>query len=61
MSTASVNTAITDGKAIISGNFTQESVITMANQINSGALPFALSAESYSTISPSLGLSLIHI
>ena len=55
VSTASVNTAITDGKAIISGNFTQESVITMANQINSGALPFALSAESYSTISPSLG------
>ncbi len=55
VSIASVNTAITDGQAIISGNFDQESVITMANQINSGALPFALSAESYSTISPSLG------
>ena len=55
VSTASVNTAITDGKAIISGNFTQESVITMANQINSGALPFALSVDSYSTVSPSLG------
>ena len=55
VSTATVHTAITDGQAIITGNFTQESVITMANQINSGALPFALSAESYSTISPSLG------
>lgn len=56
ISTASVRTAITDGEAVISGSFTQESVITLANQINSGALPFALSAESYSTISPSLGM-----
>lgn len=55
ISTATVNEAITDGEAVISGNFTQESVISLANQINSGALPFALSAESYSTISPSLG------
>lgn len=55
ISTATVQSAITDGEAVISGNFTQESVITLANQINSGALPFALSAESYSTISPSLG------
>lgn len=55
VSTATVNDAITGGKAIISGNFDQKSVITMANQINSGALPFALSAESYSTLSPSLG------
>ena len=55
ISVASVNEAITDGKAIISGSFDQESATTLANQINSGALPFALSAESYSTISPSLG------
>lgn len=55
ISVASVNEAITDGKAIISGKFDQESATTLANQINSGALPFALSAESYSTISPSLG------
>ena len=55
ISTASVHEAITDGKAIISGSFDQESATTLANQINSGALPFALSAESYSTISPSLG------
>lgn len=55
ISTATVNDAITDGQAVISGSFTRESVISLANQINSGALPFALSAESYSTISPSLG------
>ena len=56
ISTATVQAAITDGRAIISGSsFTQEDVTTLANQINSGALPFALSAESYSTISPTLG------
>ena len=55
ISTATVNEAITGGEAIIKGNFDQASASTLANQINSGSLPFALSAESYSTISPSLG------
>lgn len=55
ISTATVNAAITDGKAIIEGNFTAEDVETLSNQINSGALPFALEAESFSTISPTLG------
>ena len=55
ISTATVNGAITGGEAIIKGNFDQDSASTLANQINSGSLPFALSAESYSTISPSLG------
>ena len=55
ISTATVNEAITGGEAIIKGNFDQDSASTLANQINSGSLPFALSAESYSTLSPSLG------
>ena len=59
MSTATVNTAITDGQAIITSSasnpFTQDAVVKMARQINSGALPFALSVDSYSTVSPSLG------
>ena len=55
ISTATVDEAITGGEAIIKGSFDQESAATLANQINSGALPFALSAESYSTISPTLG------
>ncbi len=54
-----VNSAITDGRAIITMNGsdddTRDRTITLANQINSGALPFALTAENYSTISPSLG------
>ena len=48
-----------DGSAIITSSasnpFTQEDVVKMARQINSGSLPFALSVDSYSTISPSLG------
>ena len=55
LSAPQVNAAIVNGEAVITGNFDEQSVITMANQINSGALPFALTAGSYSTISPSLG------
>ena len=55
ISTATVNEAITGGEAIIKGNFDQDSASTLANQINSGSLPFALTVDSYSTISPSLG------
>ena len=59
VSTATVNAAITDGSAIITSSaanpFTQDDVVKMARQINSGSLPFALTVDSYSTISPSLG------
>ncbi len=59
ISAPTVQSAIVDGNAMItlngSDDETREQAITLANQINSGALPFSLSAESYSTISPSLG------
>lgn len=61
ISTATVDEAITGGEAIIKGNFDQDSASALANQINSGALPFALSAESYSTISPSLGAKSLEV
>ena len=61
ISTATANEAITGGEAIIKGKFDQDSASTLANQINSGALPFALSAESYSTISPSLGAKSLEV
>ncbi len=51
----SVNTAITDGKATISGSFDATSAKELADKINSGALPFKLVTASFSTISPSLG------
>ena len=56
ISVATVNAAITDGRAVITGSgFDRDAVVTLARQINSGALPFALTVDSYSTISPTLG------
>lgn len=50
-----VNSAITDGQAVITGNFTDESANKLANQINSGALPFKLETTSFKTIDPTMG------
>ena len=56
ISTANVNAAITDGTAIITNSsFTQDEVVQLARQINSGALPFSLTVDSYETKSPTLG------
>lgn len=51
----SVQTAITDGRASITGNFDADEAKALADKINSGALPFKLVTASFSTISPSLG------
>ena len=50
-----VEESISGGIASISGNFTADDATTLANQINGGALPFALEVASYSSISPTLG------
>ena len=55
LSAPTVQAHITDGSAQITGNFTAEEVTKLANQINGGALPFALEAATYSGISPTLG------
>jgi len=55
ISAPTVNSAITDGKAVIEGAFDAESSTKLANQINSGALPFKLETENFNTISPTLG------
>ncbi|MEG1446562.1 MAG: SecD/SecF family protein translocase subunit [Ruthenibacterium sp.] len=59
ISAPNVQNAITDGNAMITlgakDDAAREEAISLANKIRSGALPFALKAESYSTISPSLG------
>lgn len=51
-----VNEQITDGSAVINGNFTVQEAKDLADKINAGALPFKLQTENYNTISPSLGL-----
>lgn len=55
VSSPTVNEAITDGKAVISGDFTADSAKSLADKINSGALPFNLETASFKTISPTLG------
>lgn len=55
ISNPTVNAAIPNGEAIITGNFDKDSAEALANKINAGALPFKLKTETYSTISPTLG------
>jgi len=55
LSSPTVQSVITGGKATISGNFDWDSANKLATQINGGALPFALEAPTYSGISPTLG------
>ena len=55
ISAPAVEKAITNGQAMITGDFDSESATTLANQINGGALPFSLETASYSTIDPTMG------
>lgn len=55
ISAPTVSSAITGNSAVITGNFTAESAKSLADKINAGSLPFALKADSFSTISPTLG------
>ncbi len=51
------NDPISDGRAQISGGFTQESSKTLADQLKFGALPVGFTVESTDTISATLGQS----
>lgn len=55
-----VNEPITDGAATISGDFTAEEAVELANQINAGALPFKLEVANYGSINPQLGSSALN-
>jgi preprotein translocase subunit SecD/SecD/SecF fusion protein len=55
ISSPAVQAPLTDGKAVITGNFTSDSAKKLADQINSGSLPFSLETTSFKTISPTLG------
>lgn len=50
-----VSQAITGGEASITGSFTGEEAIEMANYIQYGALPFAMTAKEINSITPVLG------
>ncbi len=50
-----VQTPITDGKAVITGQFTLEEAKTLAAQLNAGALPVPVEVMEQRTIGPTLG------
>lgn len=50
-----VQTPITDGRAVITGNFTRESANELALQLNAGALPVPVSVVEQRTVGASLG------
>ena len=55
LSAPTVREAITNGECSITGDFTSEEATQLANQIQAGALPFALQVSSYSSMPPTLG------
>ena len=57
ISAPTVNTAITDGNAIISGDFDAESSQDLADKINGGSLPFRITVDDskLSIVTPTLG------
>lgn len=57
ISAPTTNATITDGKPQISGNFTQASAKTLADQLKFGALPISFTVQSVDTISATLGSS----
>jgi preprotein translocase subunit SecD len=50
-----VGTPITDGKAVIEGNFTQDEAKNLALQLNAGALPVPVKVIQKATVGASLG------
>lgn len=55
LSAPTIQEKITGGKAQISGDFSVEEAISLADKINAGALPFQLKTASYGSVSASLG------
>lgn len=50
-----VQSAITDGKAVITGNFTKDSANSLALELNAGALPVPVSVVERRTVEATLG------
>lgn len=60
ISTPTVQSAITDGNAVITGSFTPEEAKTLVQRLNSGALPVPIKLVSQQTIGASLGQDSLH-
>lgn len=55
ISAPQIETAITGGEGVITGDFTLEEATRLSTQLRYGALPIPLTVESTSTIGPTLG------
>jgi len=61
ISSPTVQAKIDSNQCVINGMATLEDARDLSNKINSGALPFALVTENYSTISPDLGSDALRV
>ncbi len=63
ISSPTVNSVIDNGEAIITGSFNAEAANDLANKINAGALPFALTVDDskLQVISPTLGTNALKV
>lgn len=63
ISAPTVDEAITDGEAMISGSFDADSATELANKINAGSLPFALTVDDskLQIVSPTLGAEALNV
>ncbi len=67
ISSPTVNEVITNGEAQITGSFDSESASDLANQINAGSLPFALTTEDVNgnakvqVVTPTLGQNALNV
>ena len=55
ISAPTVQSAITNGTGVITGNFTERQAKDLATQLNAGALPVELTTQQVLTVSPTLG------
>ena len=60
ISTPKVNQAITDGRAVIQGDFKDKEARLLAQRLTTGALPVPISLVSQQTIGPTLGQESLH-
>ncbi len=58
---ATVQTHISEGQAVITGMDDYNEAKDLSDKINSGALPFSMITKNYSTISPSLGAGAMNV
>ena len=60
ISAPTVQSPITNGSGVITGNFTERSAKDLATQLNAGALPVELTTQQVLTVSPTLGDESLH-